>query len=102
MKRKNVNPEQLKEYSFLHTQQRAKERYDIILSKTDYKKLCENVDSGIGVFILKIERQKRGTQMVCKVECFNRTLYLTYLVENKIVTTLLPPESFEGEENANI
>ena len=95
MKRKSLVGKKLKAYNYQHSKQRAKERYDISLTKSNYEALCDRIKAGRFVFVLKKERQKRGTQLTCQLRFKEQNIYVVYLVETASITTFLPCESFE-------
>jgi hypothetical protein len=45
-------------YSFKHTKDRLKERYDIDISEDDYNYLCEKIEMGTDARVVVIEYQK--------------------------------------------
>lgn len=95
MKRKCLVGNELKAYNYQHSKQRAKERYDLFLTKSNYENLCARIKSGQFVFVLKEEKQKRGTQLTCQLRFKEQNVYVVYLVETESITTFLPYESFE-------
>ncbi len=94
MKRKNLKGDELKVYNYQHTKQRAKERYNLQLSKSNYNQLCQQIKNRSLVVQIKKEVQKRGTQRVFKVRFRDCNLYAVYLDETETITTLLPPNDF--------
>lgn len=49
-------------YSFKHTQQRLKERYNIDITQEHYDTLCDNIKNNKGVILVMEEKQKNDTQ----------------------------------------
>jgi hypothetical protein len=98
MKRKHQNP---KEYSLQHCQERAKERYGLVLQEKDYDAITELLkDEIVGslfpVFTPTLKKvNQEGAQVTMIVPFQGHKLVAVYDMGSALLKTLLPPEQFE-------
>ena len=98
MKRKNQNP---REYSFRHCQERALERYGIVLREKDYDEITdllkeEIVGSLFPVFTPTLKKvNQEGAQITMIVPFQGCEIVAVYDMDSALLKTLLPPEQFE-------
>jgi len=90
MKRK-----QTREYSLQHTQERAKERYELELTEKEYDRLCNICRAVIRGNCLngkEVEKEKNGDdwQYIVPVPWKGQVLQVVFSEKRDRVTTLLP------------
>lgn len=76
-----------KEYSFLHTKSRLKERYGLELYRDEYDTICKNVKIVNGVFEMNGEKKQKVVKILFK----GRKVTFVYGIGCDYITTALPP-----------
>jgi len=102
---KNVDKTKL-EYSYQHSKDRYKERYDSDLTLEFYIKLNKNVkyylndkkidDEFIKLETISKEKNNTGDQYVIKIITkTNNTIFVVYEIKRDCITTFLPPNNIK-------
>lgn len=84
------------EYSFNHTKDRFKERYDIDISKNDYDHLCDITRNNFQyIDFVSVEKQKHDTQYVIDLpsKFKGKNIRIVWSIARDCVTTVLPEEN---------
>jgi len=76
-----------REYSRGHVEERALERYDLVLTDADYDELCKRASLTTGI----VEQNGDDTQIISSIEYKGKRLTVVYSENRGYVTTLLPP-----------
>ena len=92
MKRKNQNP---RDYSFAHTRDRLRERYDMEIDEAGYDRLMNQVRDSVVAVALNSTRAARlinteNEQMTFIVEFQGRDVAAVWDCRRALVTTVLP------------
>lgn len=78
---------------FPHTQKRAKERYDLTITREDYLSLCSRIKRGLdNSTVTKLKRQS-NTRIIVLVPWGGKELVTVYDSRRKLVSTVLPYEA---------
>lgn len=93
LRKKHLTGTKLRDYNFKHTQLRARQRYNLILSRSNYEQLCSDIRQK--KFVLVQNRFRKSKQKVYKIKFKNTTLYALYMENGNRITTLLPFQRFE-------
>ncbi len=99
IKKKHLTGSKLRYYNFIHTQQRAKQRYNLILNRSNYEQLCQEIKQK--KFVQLSHTYKKKHQDVYKVKFKNTTLYVLYKIKGGRITTALPFQRFERIRKAS-
>ena len=91
MKRKHQDPY---EYSFAHTQLRAKERYGVDITLSDYNGMVLLAASTWDTVEPCVEE---GTQYTFRLPMGDPEFVVVYDIESRLIKTVLPPEQFKRE-----
>jgi len=91
--KKHLTGTKLRDYNFIHTQQRARQRYNLVLNRSNYEQLCTEIKQK--KFISLTRTHKKSYQEVYKVKFKNTTLYVLYKEQGNRITTALPFQRFE-------
>ena len=91
--KKHLTGTKLRDYNFIHTQQRARQRYNLILNRSNYEQLCLEIKQK--KFISLTRTYKKSYNEVYKVKFKNTTLYVLYKEQGSRITTALPFQRFE-------
>ena len=92
-RKKYVDISKLRDSNFLHTQQRARQRYNLILSRSNYEQLCHEIKQK--KFESLSYTYKDRYQNVYKIKFKNTILYVIYIDIGNRITTALPFQRFE-------
>ena len=92
-----MNQEKEFEYSYNHVSQRMWDRYGIQLNRKEYVILCEDISKHNTISLYNIEKQKNGTQYTYSMDFNDTVIYVVYNKDKELITTVLPPEHFEGK-----
>jgi len=77
-------------YSFNHTKQRLKERYDIDIEVNHYDHMCEKILNKNGAIWVETEYQKNDTQRVYDLEFeFRGPIRVVWSEKRQCITTAL-------------
>lgn len=98
--KKHLIGNKLRDYNFLHTQQRARQRYNLILNRSNYEQLCSEIKQKKYVQLRSTFKKKH--QDIYKITFKNTTLYVLYKEEGNRITTVLPFQRFERLNNERI
>lgn len=80
-----------REYSFRHTQQRLKERYNIFINEEDYTKLCAQIKRNHNADIVVIEKQKDDIQTIYDVQYkYIAKIRVVWSKNRGCITTAIP------------
>ena len=93
MSKKHLTGTKLRDYNFMHTQQRARQRYNLVLNRSNYEQLCSEIKQK--KFISLTRTHKKSYQEVYKVKFKNTVLYVLYKEKGSRITTALPFQRFE-------
>jgi len=93
IRKKHLTGTKLRDYNFIHTQQRARQRYNLILNRSNYEQLCQEIRQK--KFVSLSRTYKKSYQEVYKVKFKNTTLYVLYKEKGNRITTALPFQRFE-------
>jgi len=91
--KKHLTGSKLKDYNFMHTQQRARQRYNLILNRSNYEQLCSEIKQK--KFVQLRSTFKKKHQDIYKIKFKNTTLYVMYKEQGNRITTALPFQRFE-------
>ena len=97
--KKHLTGSKLKDYNFIHTQQRARKRYNLILTRSNYEQLCSEIKQK--KFIQLSHTYKKSYQEVYKIKFKNTILYVLYKEQGSRITTALPFQKFERLSKAS-
>jgi len=75
-----------KAYSFRHTQERLKERYNLDITRSEYDMICQNAKSLRG----ELERNGKKMQKIVKARFKGKFVTFVYGLGCDYVTTVLP------------
>lgn len=79
-----------KKYSFEHTQERLKERYDIEITFEDYKYLCNKIKSNNDTVLIMTEKQKNDIQYTYDLNFkYRGTIRIVWSEKRQLITTAL-------------
>ena len=98
IRKKHLTGSKLRDYNFMHTRQRARQRYNLVLNRSNYEQLCTEIKQK--KFISLAHTYKKSYQEVYKVKFKNTTLYVLYKEQGNRITTALPFQRFERISNA--
>ena len=77
-------------YSFEHTKQRLKERYDIDITREHYDILCDNIKNNQGITLVEIEYHKNDNQFIYDLHFPHRSeIRVVWSEKRQCVTTAL-------------
>ena len=91
--KKHLTGSKLRDYNFIHTQQRARQRYNLILNRSNYEQLCRDIRQK--KFVQLSSTFRKSHQQVYKIKFKNTILYVLYKDEGNRITTALPFQRFE-------
>lgn len=77
-----------KTYSFLHTQARLKERYNLEITRAEYDAICDKAKQLRG----ELERNGKTMQKIVKASFKGKIVTFVYALGCDYVTTVLPPK----------
>lgn len=91
--KKHLTGTKLRDYNFIHSQKRARQRYNLVISRSNYEQLCTEIKQK--KFVSLTRTYKKSYQEVYKVKFKNTTLYVLYKEDGNRITTMLPFQRFE-------
>ena len=77
-------------YSFHHTQERLKERYDIEINAKDYLEMCERIAYRKNVKLVSEEEQKNDIQQIYHIPFKGSTIRVVWSTTSNWIKTVLP------------
>jgi hypothetical protein len=93
LNKKHLTGSKLRDYNFTHTQQRARQRYNLVINRSNYEQLCMEIKQK--KFIQLRSSYKKRHQEIYKIKFKNTTMYVLYKEEGNRITTMLPFQRFE-------
>lgn len=93
IRKKHLTGTKLRDYNFIHTQKRARQRYNLVISRSNYEQLCTEIKQK--KFISLSRTYKKSYQEVYEIKFKNTTLYVLYKETGNRITTALPFQRFE-------
>ncbi len=77
-------------YSFEHTKQRLKERYNIDIQRSHYDHLCEKIKQNKDVELIESEYQENDTQHIYDISFrYTRVIRVVWSEKRQYITTAL-------------
>jgi len=77
-------------YSFNHTKERMKSRYDISIDLQDYMEMCDRVNKKRDVKFISEEKQKKDIQQIYDILFKGAVIRVVWSRANRCVKTVLP------------
>ena len=78
------------DYSFKHTKQRLKERYNVDITRGYYDTFCDNIKNNKGVTLVMEEKQKNDTQYIYDLHFQHRSeIRVVWSEKRQCITTAL-------------
>ena len=79
-----------KNYSFKHTKQRLKERYNIDILREHYDHLCEKIKQNKDIELIEIEYQKDDKQFIYDISFrYTNVIRVVWSEKRQCITTTL-------------